>query len=250
MKIYVNKTYILEDKIGNGAFGIIFLAKHHVTKRRVAIKIEENSNLSLLHHESKIYNYLRGIQGVPRIRTFGKEGNYNYMVIDVLGDSIEKYKNKQIHSIQKIGLQMIDIIRDVHEKGIIHRDVKPENILCQNGNLFFIDFGLAIPFMNEEQHIDNKINSSITGTLEFCSKFVNEYQYPSRRDDIYSILYILIYLNDGSLPWTGLKIISSVLEMKMNIINKRFKYLYSYIDSLDYDEKPNYEYIKKLINML
>ena len=248
MNILVNKKYILNHKIGNGSFGIIMSGYHIITKNKIAIKIEEKRKNSLLKHETKMYNYLRGLKGIPNIRQFGIEGKFNYMVIDVLGESIDTF-NVDLHSLKIIGIELIDIIKNIHSKGIIHRDIKPENILEYKNKIYFIDFGLSVPYMIKNIHIQNSKNNKIIGTLNFCSKYIHEGDKPSRRDDIYSILYTLIYLYQG-LPWINENNIEMVLSMKREFSYGIFYKLYQYVDSLLFTDTPNYLYIQKLIKHL
>ena len=140
----------------------IFSGINDNTKEEVAIKIEEDHNMSVLKNEAIMYTVLRENYGIPNIRTWGKEGKFNYLVIDYLGKSLEELKllcngKMELKTVLLIGMQMIERIQLVHEKGIIHRDIKPENFLFGNDiykdTLYLIDFGLAKEYCRNENII-------------------------------------------------------------------------------------------------
>ena len=91
----INKKYILLNKIGSGCFGSIYKGQNIRTKEYVAIKIEAiKDDLKLLKNESNIYQYLTGCEGIPNVKWFGKDKENYYMVINLLGNSLQDYMNK------------------------------------------------------------------------------------------------------------------------------------------------------------
>jgi len=119
-------------------------------------------------------------------------------------------KKFTILDICQIALQCIDRIEYVHSKGIIHCDIKPENFvigLDDPNVIYLIDFGLGQKYISLKtgKHIEFLFTGYMTGTARYCS--VNNHLgiEPSRRDDLESLCYILIYFLRGSLPWSGLR---------------------------------------------
>jgi serine/threonine protein kinase len=258
----------LNDKLGEGAFGLIFKGLNTNTNKNVAIKIEDKSK-SLLINEAKIYNLLKKIKGIPNFRSYGNVGKFNYMVIDYVGITLEHYRinnsgRLSVDKVKNIGLQMIEIIEEIHMNYIIHRDIKPENFLIYNDKIFIIDFGLSKIYIKNNKHILKRNIQNIIGNIRYCSVNIHNNISPSRRDDIESIIYILIYLLNGELPWQKIIIgnnvekIDNIRDIKKNINNKinntkdniinYLLLLLNYVRKLKYDEKPNYSYIKKIIN--
>jgi len=94
MDLRVGKKYRITKKIGGGSFGDIFHGVHIGTGEEVAIKLESvRSKHPQLLYESKVLRYLKGGVGLPEVLWYGVEGDYNVMVIDLLGPSLEDLFN-------------------------------------------------------------------------------------------------------------------------------------------------------------
>lgn len=106
---------------------------------------------------------------------------------------------------------MIKRIEYTHDKNHIHRDIKPDNFMMginsTENSLFIIDFGLAKKYRSSTKkgHIAFKTNKNITGTARYCSINTHRGYEQSRRDDLESIGYVLVYFLKGILPWQGIK---------------------------------------------
>jgi casein kinase 1 len=266
-------------KLGRGAFGDIYLGKNIKQIEEVAIKLEPiKTKHPQLFYESKLYMALQSGIGIPKIHWCGSQGNYNILIMDLLGPSLENIliKNKNNIPLKKVinyGLQMIDRIEYIHQRHIIHRDIKPENFLIKKNKdnkeiLYLIDFGLAKRFRDPKTglHISYKDGKSLTGTARFASIYTHLGIEQSRRDDLEGMMYTLLYLIKGKLPWQGLKAKSKeekcqkIMEKKIDIpieklckgLHKNFGIILHYCRSLLFDEKPNYDFIrnklKEIIN--
>jgi serine/threonine protein kinase len=268
MSLIIERKYKILSKLGNGGFGMIFKGINLNTNEEIAVKIEKKTDISTLKNEARIYNYLERISGIPKLRTFGSEGNYNYIVIDLLGESLEKIKNKcggqfSIKTVLLLGIQMIQRIQEIHAKGIIHRDIKPDNFLINktSNKLYIIDFGLAKKYIdNSNIHINMLENRGLVGTANYVSINVHNGITPSRRDDLESVFYVLLYFLNGELPWKIKSSDKQKIELiqtgKMNLINNIFfldnvpKELITYFlycRNLKFDETPNYNYLKEIL---
>lgn len=268
----IDGKYKILKKIGEGSFGKIFTGINNNTKEEVAIKIEQDSNSSVLKNEARMYTALREIDGIPNIRAWGKEGKFNYLVLDHLGKSLEEIKNNSsgklcLKAVLLMGLQMITRLEAIHGYGIIHRDIKPDNFLIGNDNknvLYLIDFGLSKTYIKKGKHVAIERNRNITGTARYVSINVHKGILPSRRDDMESIGYILLYLLNGDLPWQGLQVKKQEKNKLIGDIKSNIKLweLYSdtipgeiilfieYCKALQYDEEPDYQYLKNILNNL
>jgi serine/threonine protein kinase len=229
---YVNllgKKYQLGVRIGGGSFGAIFHARTTRSGEDVAVKIESaSSKSSQLRREAKIYLALSGEVGIPKVRWFGIGPDNSYMVMDLLGKSLEDLFNYcerkfTLKTVLVIAYELICRIETVHNKGrLVHRDIKPENFLMGRGRdrhtVYVIDFGLSKQYCNPRslRHISQRGGYSLTGTARYASVNAHLGLELSRRDDLMSVGYVLVYFLKGILPWQGLH--GSTSEEKYRLI--------------------------------
>jgi serine/threonine protein kinase len=143
------------------------------------------------------------------VKWFGVDDANNYMVINLLGESLQyninTYGSFSLLDVTSIGVQMIERIQYVHECGLIHRDVKPDNFLFglneQRARLYIIDFGFCKKCNPPLTTTPPKRMSSVLGTPNYISISVHDYIEPNKHDDVESILYTIMYLFYGKLPW-------------------------------------------------
>ena len=276
-KNLVSNEYEIIKKLGSGSFGEVYLTKILSTGQLVASKIEEKNNKkkkndSKIFDEYKIYRKfeMKGLEkGIPKIYSFYETPKFNVLVMELLGENLETifdaYNKKfQLGTVLKLGYEIINLIEKVHNCGFIHRDIKPNNFMFGVGNkkydLHILDFGLSKKFFKNRKHIEIKTNKSLVGTARYTSINIHNGIEPSRRDDLESICYMLIYFLKGQLPWQGLKkkkgvnhleiigeikLSTSIKKLCSDIPKCFFEYL-EYIRNLTFDEKPNYKFLKQL----
>ena len=207
-----------------------------------------SNEIHLLKHESTVYHYLNNIPGVPQLRWFGNDGQHYYMVLNLLGDSLETIKQRlgrlTLLSVLQIGVQGLNLLMAIHDKYLVHRDIKPSNFVfgIGNYNLNLIDFGFCKPYLVNGTHILNKPTSSLVGTPNFASVYAHDFNELSRRDDLISLGYMLLYFLNGSLEWQLERNHDNIKAMKLNLGNDSviLKYLNS-VTKLEFNEEPNYE---------
>ncbi|KAJ7973818.1 putative Casein kinase, partial [Quillaja saponaria] len=276
MERIVGGKYKLGRKIGSGSFGEIYLATHIDTFEIVAIKIENNKTKHpQLLFEAKLYNILQGGSGIPGIKWSGVDGEDNALVLDLLGPSLEDLfvycgRKFSLKTVVMLTDQMITRIEYVHSKGFLHRDVKPDNFLMGLGRkanqVYIIDFGLAKRYRDSttNRHIPYRENKNLTGTARYASCNTHLGIEQSRRDDLESLGYVLLYFLRGSLPWQGLKagtkkqkydkICEKKLSTPIEVLCKshpvEFASYFHYCHSLTFDQRPDYGFLKRLFRDL
>ncbi|WKY16816.1 hypothetical protein Q1695_001434 [Nippostrongylus brasiliensis] len=275
MELRVGGRFRLGRKIGSGSFGDIYLGLNVQTNEEVAVKLEcIKSKHPQLHIEARLYRVMSGGIGIPDVKWCGLEGDYNVMVMELLGPSLEDLFNfcQRKFSLKTVLLladQMITRIEYIHERDYIHRDIKPDNFLMglgKRGNLvYIIDFGLAKKYRDSRsQHIPYRENKNLTGTARYASVNTHRGIEQSRRDDIESLGYVLMYFNRGTLPWQGLKaatkrqkydkisekkISTSVEELCASYPEAFASYL-RYSRTLGFEDTPDYGHLRQLFRNL
>lgn len=216
MEITVGGHYHVRRRIGAGSFGEVFAGEDVQNHEEVAIKLEPiKTRAPQLIYESKLYLLFAGGVCVPRLHWFGTEANYHVMVIDFLGKSLEDlfqscHQRFSLKTVLMIADQTIAALEYIHNKSFIHRDVKPDNFLIGSGTrsnqIFVIDFGLSKKYRDHRthQHMQYAQGKSLTGTARYASINALKGYEQSRRDDLESLGYCLLYFLRGSLPWMGL----------------------------------------------
>merc|ERR1719171_2833263 len=276
MDLSVGNKYRLMRKIGSGSFGDIYLGVNLQTGEEVAIKLEPvKSKHPQLLYESKLYKILAGGAGIPTVRWFGVEGDYSVMVMDLLGPSLEDlfnfcHRKFSLKTVLMLADQLIQRVEYVHSKSFIHRDIKPDNFLmglgkCAN-QVNIIDFGLAKKYRDPKtmQHIPYVDKKNLTGTARYASINTHCGIEQSRRDDLESLGYVLMYFNRGSLPWSGLKAatkkqkyekimekkISTPIDVLCRGYPQEFATFLNYTRGLRFEDKPDYSYLRKLFTTI
>ena len=267
LKSILFKKYLVIKKIDEGSFGSIYLSQNIQTKEKVAIKIENRKTENpLLEREAYILFYLQG-PGLPEIKTFGKTKDLFILIQNLLGPSLANLLDKHsivftIKDICMLSIQMIERLEYIHLKNYIHRDIKPHNFLMGIDDpdiLYLIDFGLSKKYRSKKgKHIKFSINNNITGTPRYCSINGLRGAEQSRRDDLESLFYVIIYFFRGNLPWQNLKIKSRQERFnRINYLKKNISYkilcknlpqeLYNfgtYIKHLKFEEDPDYNFLR------
>ncbi|KAL8547942.1 hypothetical protein ACS0TY_007298 [Phlomoides rotata] len=272
----VGAKFKLGRKIGCGSFGELFLGVNKQNGEEVAIKLESvKTKHPQLHYESKIYMLLQGGTGIPNLKWFGVEGEYNVMVIDLLGPSLEdlfNYCNRKfsLKTVLMLADQLINRVEYMHSRGFLHRDIKPDNFLMGLGRkanqVYIIDFGLAKKYrdLQTHKHIPYRENKNLTGTARYASVNTHLGVEQSRRDDLESLGFVLMYFLRGSLPWQGLKAgtkkqkydkisekkMMTPIEVLCKLYPSEFISYFHYCRSLRFEDKPDYSYLKRLFRDL
>ncbi|KAJ6830957.1 casein kinase 1-like protein HD16 isoform X1 [Iris pallida] len=271
--------YKIERKLGKGGFGQVYVGRRISTTNtndrmaganavEVALKFEHRTSKGCNYgppYEWQVYNTLGGIHGVPRVHFKGRQGDYYVMVMDMLGPSLWDVWNNNAHTMSTemvacIAIEAISILEKMHSKGYVHGDVKPENFLLgppgtpEEKKLFLVDLGLATRWKDtsSDLHVEYDQRPDVfRGTVRYASVHAHLGRTGSRRDDLESLAYTLIFLLRGRLPWQGYqgenkgflvckKKMATSPETLCYFCPQPFKQFVEYVVNLKFDEEPNY----------
>ena len=265
----VSARFRIEKSIGSGSFGSLYAAFDGTTGKQVALKVEAvKADHPQLLYEARVLKEMQGepgehVSGVPRLLYSGQEDGLNYMGMELLGFNLEKLfefcsRQFSIKTVLLLAIDMLARVEHVHARGFLHRDIKPDNFLFGLGphaeTLYLIDFGLSKCYREPSgAHIPYREDKHLTGTPRYASINNHEGKEQSRRDDLESLMYVLIYFAKGSLPWQGLEQSKKSKYGKVRTVKKNtsaaklcaglpseFETALTYIRSLQFEDTPNY----------
>ncbi|CAN1286030.1 Casein kinase 1-like protein HD16 [Linum perenne] len=263
--------YRVEKKLGKGGFGQVYVGRRVSGVNiipQVALKFEHKNSKGCNGgppQEWQVYSNLGSCHGVPQVHFKGLHSDYYIMAMDILGPSLwdvwnNNSQNMSLELVVCITIEAISILEKMHSKGYVHGDIKPENFLLgQPGTpdekkLFLVDLGLATRWRDRStgQHVDYDQKPDVfRGTVRYASVHAHLGRTASRRDDLESLAYTLIFLQRGRLPWQGFQGDNKsflVCKKKMGttpdalccLCPPPFQTFVEYVVNLKFDEEPDY----------
>ena len=279
---FINRTIFGKFKIikliGIGSHSRVFLSKNIKNNNQLlACKIQKKiDSRESLEKEAFYLFQLKGI-GIPKIISYGHYGQYNILVEELLGKTLGELfiENKKQPKVIRLkdwamtAIQLIERIQFIHSNYLLHLDIKPENCLIGTTDMsliYFIDFGMAKKYRSSRtgNHVKFAKKSFFKGNIKYSSFNTMKGIEPSRRDDLESIGYMLIYLYHQQLPWSNLNDINHYELAKKIYFKKKTTPMETlckdlpqemteymlYVKSLKFEEEPNYNYLKKLFELV
>ncbi len=206
--------YQIERELGRGSMSIVYEAFDPHINRRLAVKVLRERYARDVKSRQRFLREARSAGGLshPNIVTVFDVGQFEglpYMVMERLqGESLEEFlaagNSLDARQVIEIGIQLASALHYAHERGVIHRDVKPSNIYFnpESGLIKLVDFGIAAidRRIREGKAADDDI---IVGTPRYMAPEQLQGDPPDHRSDLYSMGIVLYRLLSGTLPFNG-----------------------------------------------
>lgn len=261
----------LSKKIGQGAFGEIFNGTDTTNHDPVAVKLERWDNKkAVLKMEVAVLKKLQHCQHACRYVHCGHFEDHNYLVMELLGENLSELRRRRpggrfsLWTTVRLGMQMLRAVEAIHELGYLHRDIKPSNFAMglapgRKDQCIMIDFGLTRKYRLPSGQIRPPRDiAGFRGTARYASINSHLSKELSRRDDLWSVLYVLIEFLTGQLPWRKLKDKEEIGLLKIHFNSAELvrdlppPYLtfMQHLQSLDYLDRPDYAFLIRLLDQL
>ncbi|KAG2492391.1 hypothetical protein HYH03_009337 [Edaphochlamys debaryana] len=273
-------AYIPNRKLGKGGFGQVWLGDRVVPKKcsketdaatalnKVALKFEHRSSKGCAAgppYEWSIYAQLGDVYGIPKVHYKGQQDDFYIMVMDLLGPSLWDVWNQQGQHLSEayvacVAMEALTILQALHSRGYVHGDIKPENFLLgppdtnRSKRLYLVDLGLAMKYRDGRYggHVKyDQRPDDFRGTVRYASVHAHLGRTSSRRDDLESLAYTLIFLLKGRLPWQGYqgankgywvarKKMATSAEMLCRMTTGAFREFTDSVMNAKFEDEPNY----------
>jgi serine/threonine protein kinase len=256
--------------LGQGSFGRVHLCRNLTTNLVACIKLESiETTVAQVLYEHRLYESLGktpACKYVPKSLGFGQSGDYRFLIMTRGGKDLTSIIDSyRLDEKLLVFRNVVMGLRAFHRAGVVHRDIKPRNILVKLGcrtDILLIDLGLAKRYSLSGLHSTNCRKKSTVGTSRYASVHSQQFVQSSRRDDMYSCVYAMVSIFGKRLPWEGLKG-DSKQKMRETLRRKRLLppsvvcrgcppslvRIYQHVQQLRYDEEPPYELFLRLIDL-
>ena len=260
------KHFDILSVLGKGSFGEVYEAQDMRTGARVAVKVEAHGVPNpQLRIENKVLRALRGVRGFPEVYGYVELADCDAMVMQKLGVSLEGLRAGRPDgklpqdTVASLGLQCLERLEALHVRAYVHRDIKPDNFMLCDGVVYMIDFGMVKRVVHPDTgvHITDDRVSMRVGSPRYQSIRAQDYRQQSRRDDLESLMYMLVYLARGHLPWQrsqgvdsectlDVKRATSAEELCGTLLHGKLALALKYARELAFSALPDYSWLFSL----
>lgn len=276
IKLNDNYIYFPNFCLGEGTYGYVIFGLKLDTYLPVSIKVQKSSHKTNdLKIEAEVLSKMSSKMNYPKLFYYEINSAGNLLIESLLGPNLSiiyKFceKDFDLKSICNIGIDIINFLEQFHDIGYLHLDMKPNNIVFTLENIknnesniscILIDYGFSYKLNNnnEKQNKRKKI-FSYGGNYRFASINLLDNGIPSKKDDLESLIYILIYFYKSYLPWNydsdDKNICKKIIKEKktgfdvIEFVGENFKEIneiYNDVKNLGNNERPHYSKYKEIL---
>ncbi|VDP00415.1 unnamed protein product [Soboliphyme baturini] len=260
----IKERWEVLDAIGKGSFGKIFRGYDIQMGWPVAIKTEKvDCSLPQLEPETYILRALQGGQHIAKFLGCGNIGNVNFLVMQHLGQSLHTLRYFMPRrrftrsTTLRLGIQMLEAVQMMHDHGFLHRDIKPANFVLGSAEdrlhrlVYIIDFGLSRAYadLTSSRLRRPRQYCRFKGTIRYASVGSLHFEDTSRRDDLWSLFYVMLEMLVARLPWHSENQIIKIVAMKkttdyeylLGENQPEMLHFLNHLQSLNYYARPDYD---------
>jgi hypothetical protein len=263
------KHYVTDGELlGHGHFGGVFRGIRVADNRPVAIKVAANlSSTIALHNEHLLIRQLASSKPKHVVRVLDYmilSEEHSAMVLDLVV-GVDLRKLARLHLPDKVmpakllcnvAKQTLSALREVHQKGLLHRDVKPQNFVYrqEDGRVFIMDFGLSKFHSEVDDCLEGGRRCSNTGTIRYSSHRMQQREFRSYRDDLEALAFSIMTLSGVLLPWNTIPLekrveIGDAKAFFVNNLPDKPAWIKPYmliVNKLNFGERPSYKELSRV----
>ncbi|KFD50777.1 hypothetical protein M514_08318 [Trichuris suis] len=263
--LLLKNRWIVCQKLGAGGFGAVYVVKDKkYNLNEAALKVESLSvKAAVLKMETYVLHKLQGKPHALKFWDAGVQDKFRFLVMQLAGSNLADLKRDapdqklSCSTAVRIGIQGVEAIRDIHEIGFLHRDIKPGNFAvgkepsdCRK--VYLLDFGLSRQYFGKKpgELRPPRAKCGFRGTIRYASPNTHQGKEQGRHDDLWCLFYMLIEFKQGVLPWQKVSNKDEVGRLKNSIDSKQlladlpsqFHDIMKMLQKLAYADPPDYDW--------
>lgn len=213
--------YKIESELGRGGMGVVYRARDELLKRDVALKLLHADAVGQAEHRARILSEARAASalnhpGITTVYDVGESGGQLFIVMELvegetLRGRLQSAGPLQARDVARMGAQIAEALHAAHSHGVVHGDIKPENIVVQaEGGPKLFDFGIArraaeetVTATRSAKELSNESAGSVAGTVAYMAPEILRGEPGDARADLYSFGVVLFEVTVGHRPFPG-----------------------------------------------
>lgn len=256
--------------LGSGCHGDVYEVTDNYGRKAVVKTIDPQDGS--LVSEAGVLQKMHGFEGFPEVYYYGRHRKWEVIVMEKLSKSLEDVKSERgvvlsTRDVLICGIQILYRLEDLHDKGFVHGDLHSGNIMFGGGMsneavIYLIDFGGAKCYKDSmNRHNERKRTTGSACTVSYGSASMLDGYTACRRDDLESLVYILVDLHKGRLPWTVNRQwwktfkFKDVIRMKKDLepsaickdTPSALKTMLLRVRGMEFSERPDYPGLRQLM---